>query len=135
MCAQSAECGTSGITRKRMKTKNADVPAETIVRHLAKEIGELKSEICHLKHVIEQKDRAIEDFKKWQSRVAFYHCKYWLNEGMRLAQNPPEIDPVFLATVKGYLGLNTKFDMYHNKLTALIPHMERMAKTIQEKKE
>lgn len=68
---------------------NADVPTETILKYKVRECGQLKAEIDYLKNEIEWRDRAIADFKKWQSRMAEYKMEYWLCEAKKLLQESP----------------------------------------------
>lgn len=78
------------------KNLNNDVPEETTLRYVLMENGKLKSEIEYLEHeinrlhnTIDMQNKAIKDFKKWQSRVAQYKWDYWLNEGFKLMENLP----------------------------------------------
>lgn len=67
-----------------------EVPDKTIIRHLTQDNGKLLSEIDRLNHIIEQKDLAIKEFKKWQSKVAERKYAYWFNEGIKLMETPPD---------------------------------------------
>lgn len=69
---------------------NHNVPPETLLRYVIKEKRALQLEVERLQAEIECKDRAIADFKKWQSRVAKYKFDYWLSEGMKLMEEQPE---------------------------------------------
>ena len=67
-----------------------DVPEKTQIRYLSKENGKLLAEIDRLNYIIEQKDLAIKEFKKWQSKVAERKYAYWVNEGIKLMETPPD---------------------------------------------
>ena len=73
-----------------IKTRNESVPPEAIIRQLVKENNKLKTEIGRLKSIIGNKDAAISAFKKWQSKVAERKWIYWLYEGVKLMETPPE---------------------------------------------
>lgn len=106
-----------------MKLQNKDVPQETIIRHLSRENGELKSEIEHLRYTIAQKndmiktrDKAIADFKKWQSKVAEYKWRYWLGEALQLTDKLPDKEVLF--EMKRVLNQHGKFNRNFNKACA-----------------
>lgn len=58
------------------KSLNHYVPDSVIIK-------QYKEEIVRLKQKLENQDKAIEAFKKWQSRVAERNVHYWLNEGLK----------------------------------------------------
>lgn len=70
--------------------QNKDVPPEAVIRQLLKQVNLLKQENGILKSKLDSKDTAIKEFKKWQSRMAEYKWVYWLYEGVKLMETPPE---------------------------------------------
>ena len=58
------------------KSLNHYIPDAVIIKQYKKEIKKLKQKL-------ENQDKAIEAFKKWQSRVAERNVHYWLNEGLK----------------------------------------------------
>ena len=92
-----------------------EVPPETVIRHMAIERGKLLAEIDELKDQLARKDKAIEAFKKWQSRVADYKWHYWLNEGVKLMEEPP--DKAMLNALKNLLGCHRIFHEWEKKVT------------------
>lgn len=98
--------------------KNKEVPSETIWRNAYKnaqiEIGKLKSENDELKYKLEQKEKAIKEFKKWQGKVATYKWKYWLTEGLKLADEQPDKE-TYNAIVDYFSGIES----YTRKLNRL----------------
>jgi len=77
-----------------MKKMNKDVPDSAVIRQLSIENGKLKAEIDFLREELDRKNKAIEAFKKWQSKVATFHVNYWLTDGIRLIDNPPSAEAV-----------------------------------------
>lgn len=71
-------------------TENKEITDRYKLRKALQEIGELKSEIEYLRYEVEQRDKAITAFKKWQSRCAEYKYQYWLQEGLKLLEEQPE---------------------------------------------
>ena len=67
-----------------------EVPEKTQIRYLSRENGKLLAEIDRLNYIIEQKNLAIKEFKKWQSKVAERKYAYWVNEGIKLMETPPD---------------------------------------------
>lgn len=114
---------------------NKDVPSETVIRYLSREKGELKSEIDELKYTIAQKnkeiklkDKAIADFKKWQSKVAEYHWQYWLTEALRFANDLPDEEVLF--EMKRVLGQYDKFDKYYKKTIAAYKNVKTFSENL-----
>lgn len=104
---------------------NKDVPDKTIIRHLSIENGKLKSEIQYLEDEIVRRDKAIEAFKHWQSRVAEYKWDYWLGEGISLMENPPSKD-----SVERLRSLLAKADMFNSAIAFLETCYDRYMDTI-----
>lgn len=98
----------------RQKTYN-DVPPETVIRHMAEERGKLLVEIDELRDEVARKDRAIASFKRWQSKVAEYKWNYWLSEGVRLMETPP--DKAMLTCLQNLLGRHRIFADWERKVT------------------
>lgn len=98
--------------------KNKEVPSETIWRNAYKnaqiEIGKLKSENDELRYKLNQKEKAIREFKKWQGRVATYKWRYWLTEGLKLADEQPDKE-TYNAIVDYFSGMES----YTRKLNHL----------------
>ena len=69
---------------------NEDVPPETILKYVIKEKYMLQLEVEQLRAKLRRKDEAIAAFKKWQSRMAQYKCRYWLSAGMKLLEEQPD---------------------------------------------
>lgn len=61
-----------------MKKMNKDVPIETILKHALIENGKLKSEVAYLEDKVKRQEMAINDFKKWQSKVVERNYMYWI---------------------------------------------------------
>jgi hypothetical protein len=91
-----------------------DVPEKTQIRYLSRENGKLLAEIDRLNYIIEQKDLAIKEFKKWQSKVAQYKWEYWLTQGIELMETPP--DESLRKALNGLLGANRIFDEWKRKV-------------------
>lgn len=92
-----------------------EVPPETVIRHMTIERGKLLSEIDELKDQLARKDAAIAAFKKWQSKVADYKWHYWLSEGIKLMETPPETE--MLNALKKLLGCHRIFREWEKKVT------------------
>lgn len=82
--------------KERFRKPHNDVPAETILKYVLKEKGELQAENAELKFKVHQletqlenKANAITAFKAWQAKVAEYNYTYWLNHGVELMQEKP----------------------------------------------
>lgn len=82
--------------KEKFRTPHNDVPAETILKYVLKEKGELQAENEELKFKLKQyeqqlenKAKAITAFKAWQAKVAEYNYSYWLNQGVELMQEKP----------------------------------------------
>lgn len=82
--------------KERFRKPHNDVPAETILKYVLKEKGELQAENAELKFKVHQletqlenKAKAITAFKAWQAKVAEYNYTYWLNQGVELMQEKP----------------------------------------------
>lgn len=82
--------------KERFRKPHNDVPAETILKYVLKEKGELQAENAELKFKVHQletqlenKANAITAFKAWQAKVAEYNYTYWLNQGVELMQEKP----------------------------------------------
>ena len=99
----------------RNKTYN-DVPPETVIRHMAQERGQLLAEIEELKDTVSRQKRAIEAFKKWQSKVAEYKWQYWLQEGIQLMETPP--DNKMLRVLINLLEANRIFEDWQRKVVS-----------------
>ena len=73
---------------------NKDLPDWVVekykIKKILQEYGELQSEVAYLKYELEQKNKAINAFKKWQRRSAEYNYQYWLHEGIKLLEEQPE---------------------------------------------
>ena len=91
------------------------VPPETVVRYMAKERDKLEAEIADLKAQLARKDEAIAAFKKWQSKVAVYKWEYWLREGIKIMETPPETE--MLNALKKLLGCHRIFKEWEKKVT------------------
>jgi len=92
-----------------------EVPPETVIRHMAIERGKLLAEIDELKDQLARKDEAIAAFKRWQSRVADYKWHYWLSEGIKLMEEPP--DKAMINCLQNLLGCNRLFREWEKKVT------------------
>ena len=101
---------------------NNDVPPEAIIRQQRLEMIRLRQEIDELKSKLELREKAIAEFKKWQSKVAERNYSYWLNEGLKLAHNQPDKEQ--LNHLKNLLG---NFDRYKRYLT----YIERAAAQVE----
>lgn len=91
-----------------------EVPPETVIRHMAIERGKLLAEIDELKDQLARKDAAIASFKKWQSKVAERNWAYWLSEGIKLMETPPETE--MLNALKKLLGCHRIFKEWEKKV-------------------
>lgn len=91
-----------------------EVPPETIIRHMTVERGKLLAEIDELKDQLARKDAAITSFKKWQSKVAERKWEYWLSEGVKLMETPPETE--MLNALKKLLGCHRIFKEWEKKV-------------------
>lgn len=91
-----------------------DIPPETVIRHMAIERGKLLAEIDELKDQLARKDAAITSFKKWQSKVAERNWEYWLSEGIKLMETPPETE--MLNALKKLLGCHRIFKEWEKKV-------------------
>lgn len=91
-----------------------EVPPETVIRYMAIERGKLLAEIDELKDQLARKDAAIASFKKWQSKVADYKWHYWLSEGIKLMETPPETE--MLNALKKLLGCHRIFKEWEKKV-------------------
>lgn len=60
---------------------NKDLPAEAVLKQVLIEKGKLESEVQYLESELAMKNKAIEEFKKWQAKVAERSIYYWLTEG------------------------------------------------------
>lgn len=109
---------------------NADVPTETILKYKVRECGQLKAEIDYLKNEIEWRDRAIADFKKWQSRMAEYKMEYWLCEAKKLLQESPN-ERKFKAAAK-LLKKNTLFEKRYKSLSSQLRKLVAARKELQQ---
>ena len=90
------------------------VPPETVIRHMVIERGKLLAEIDELKDQLARKDEAIAAFKKWQSKVADFKWHYWLSEGIKLMEKPPEAE--MLNALKKLLGCHRIFQEWEKKV-------------------
>lgn len=104
-----------------MKMKgNKDVPRETIMRHVLLENGKLKSEVDYLKNELEKRDKMIAAFKKWQSKVCEYKWRYWLTNGVALAEEKPDKNVLhqlvkFLSSDDYYKKFTKKYELAYKK--------------------
>ena len=101
--------------RKPERNLMNKVPPETVIRHMAKERDKLEAEIADLKAQLVRKDEAIAAFKKWQSKVAEYKWEFWLREGIKLMETPPDAE--MLHTLKNLLGCHRIFQSWEKKVT------------------
>ena len=101
---------------------NEDVPVETILRYTLKENVELKKKVLRLQDNISFLEKQIESFKKWQGRMASYKCKYWLNEGLALADQLPPLDEV--QEMRKLYGNCQKFMMYYTQLMKVAKNVD-----------
>lgn len=107
---------------------NKDVPPEAIARQLIKEnkqlkveINILKDEINNLKNIIHWKDKAISDFKVWQSKVALYKYKYWLAEGLKFINEGVDLQQI--ETLRRFFGQHTVYSRWLKKCTNAMESM------------
>lgn len=98
-----------------MKVSN-EVPPETIIKHMAREKGELLAYIDELEDKVKRRDEAIAAFKKWQSKVAEYKWQYWLQEGIQLMETPP--DNKMLRVLIKLLEANRIFENWQRKVVS-----------------
>lgn len=120
-----------------MKYANKDVPPEAIIRQLLKQIDLLKQENGILKNKLDNKDYAISQFKKWQAKAAEYKWIYWLYEGVKLMETPPEeelhtrLKQIFVKEqlwrkrVKGVLLAYDQYEKAKNNLKTAIENSEK----------
>lgn len=108
---------------KSMKRRNKDVPAEAIVKQLLIECGKLKSEIAYLEEEISRRDKAISEFKEWQKKVCDQKYKYWLNEGLKIAEREPPLAEV--NALREILGNDATCMRYINRLEKVMKVMVR----------
>ena len=130
---------------------NHDLPDEVIEKYKIKKIlqdyGELQSEVEYLKYELEQKDKAIRAFKKWQSRCAEYNYQYWLNEGIKLLEEQPEEREwrALYSLINGWKMFNTRFktilknikgiEAARKTLLTMIEEQEKLNNSINNQKE
>lgn len=107
---------------------NKDVPPEAISRQLIKEnkqlkveINILKDEINNLKNIIYWKDKAISEFKVWQSKVALYKYKYWLAEGLKFVNEGVDLQQI--ETLRRFFGQHTVYLRWLQKCTNAMESM------------
>lgn len=100
---------------------NTDVPLETLLRNevqksrkLRQKIGELESEIQHLNSVIQLRDLAISEFKKWQQQIAKMKIREWVSKAKNLEDDPAELERINI--VKNAVK---NFDMFESMLRKL----------------
>jgi tetratricopeptide (TPR) repeat protein len=91
-----------------------EVPPKTVIKHMARERGKLLAYIDELEEKLKRKDEAIAEFKKWQAKVADYKWHYWLSEGIKLMEEPP--DKTMLNALKHLLGCHRIFDEWQKKV-------------------
>lgn len=103
--------------------QNKDVPPEAVIRQMVKERKKLQSEILNLKLQIRRKDLAIEEFKKWQSRVAERKWQYWLNQGIELMQTPP--DDELLQKLKHLWSIDANYKNWERKMLNVFNQHEK----------
>ena len=120
-----------------MKIQNKDVPIETILRHALREKGQLASEVAHLesenkrlRQQLSLRDKAIEDFKAWQSKVAERNYEYWLTKGLSLMQNLPSQEEI--KALRGLFGTYSTFDRYYKRALKALNKMEIHAQTLKQ---
>lgn len=92
--------GNTPERTKRLKTEemrrfeevaNDIVPTETIIRNQQAQIASLERQLTERDVQIQQLQEAISAFKQWQSKVATYNYKYWLEEAVHLMDEMPPI--------------------------------------------
>lgn len=78
---------------------NPDVPVETLLKNEMKEnrklhqiVGELESEIQYLNNVIDRRNQAISDFKKWQKDIARMKIEDWVRKAKKMADSQEELE-------------------------------------------
>ncbi len=103
--------------------QNKDVPDTAIIRQLIKENEQLKKEINRLNDALILKNRAIADFKVWQSKIALYKYKYWLAEGLKLANE--SVDMKQVETLRRFFAHHSTYSRWLKKCTNA---MEQIAK-------
>lgn len=115
-----------------MKERNKDVPIQTAQRHrineLELQIGKLKSEVEYLENELSLKNKAIQDFKKWQSKVAKYNYRYWFSEGLKLAEEPID-EPLHKDMLQFLVSLDS-YDKYKRKIIKLYDVIYKRAKKL-----
>ena len=117
--------------KERFRKPHNDVPAETILKYVLKEKGELQAENEELKFKLKQyeqqlenKAKAITAFKAWQAKVAEYNYSYWLNQGVELMQEKP--DPILTSTLRKFLEQNTIIKKQFKKLLSQLQSLESL---------
>ena len=104
--------------------RNESVPSEAIIRQLVKENKQLKLQVRELKNKLQCKENAIEAFKEWQVKYAENRVKYWLNQGIELAQLKDKIDKKELEHIKTVLFHYDKYKRQINKLDHIVKQIE-----------
>lgn len=106
-----------------------DVPAETILKYVLKEKGELQAENEELKFKLKQyeqqlanKAKAITAFKEWQAKVAEYNYSYWLNQGIELMKEMP--NPTLTNALRRFLEKN---DLAKKQIKKLLSQLQSVA--------
>lgn len=92
---------------------NEEIPIETVYKHVLRENEKLKIEIDKLKAELEKKNKAIEDFKIWQSKVAKFRYEYWLNEGLKLMDEQPK--ELIYKKIRRLLVREERFKQYFDR--------------------
>lgn len=103
--------------------QNKDVPPEAVIRQMVKERKKLQLEIRDLKMQIQRKEWAIEEFKKWQSKVAERHFMYWLEQGVELMQTPP--DEELLQKLKHLWSVDANYKHWEKKMLNVFNQHEK----------
>lgn len=116
-------------------TNNRAVPMETVWRNAYKsacvEIGMLKSEIEELKDTLARRDKAINDFKKWQEKVRRNTIDFWKSEAMKLADDVPEQEEVqsifqFLERRQAFLKRIHRLESAYRKMASEAEIMKKI---------
>lgn len=124
------------MEQEYLRKPHNDVPAETILKYVLKEKGELQAENEELKFKLKQyeqqlanKAKAITAFKEWQAKVAEYNYSYWLNQGVELMQEIP--NPTLTNALRRFLGKNDTAKKQIKKLLSSLQSVESLRDTLE----
>lgn len=104
---------------------NKDIPESAVIKQLLIENGKLKSEIAYLESELESRNKAIAAFKDWQTRLAAYKYKYWLDKGVELLRERPSEE--LLHQLRSVLALHTTYGKLIRRIDVILKRFDKIA--------